>query len=225
MPFHPQGCKTLFRRTWTRHVKSVRKGKYKMTLEELLKAQGLSDEQIKAITASMKENKIYTASEENLDIRYGKLKTDYDTLNTQHGESTKLIEQLKKDAKNDEALQGKITAYETQVANLQKELDETRLESAIKVALMNAKTDDVGYMAFKLKEGGALELDEDGNIKGIDEKISNLKTQFPTHFDSENNPGPREIDPKPLPEGDHNNDVQPKNLADALRMQYEDNEK
>lgn len=194
-----------------------------MTLEELLKAQGLSDEQIKAITASMKENKIYTASEENLDIRYGKLKTDYDTLSTQHGESTKLIEQLKKDAKNDEALQGKITAYETQVADLQKELDETRLESAIKVALMNAKTDDVGYMAFKLKEGGALELDEDGNIKGIDEKISNLKTQFPTHFDSENNPGPREIDPKPLPEGDHNNDVQPKNLADALRMQYEEN--
>ena len=192
-----------------------------MTLEELLKKQGLSDEQIKAITAGMKENKIYTASEENLDIRYGKLKTDYDTLNTQHGESTKLIEQLKKDAKNDEALQGKITAYETQVADLQKELDETRLESAI----MNAKTDDVGYMAFKLKEGGALELDEDGNIKGIDEKISNLKTQFPTHFDSENNPGPREIDPKPLPEGDHNNDVQPKNLADALRMQYEDNEK
>ena len=196
-----------------------------MTLEELLKAQGLSDEQIKAITASMKENKIYTASEENLDIRYGKLKTDYDTLSTQHGESTKLIEQLKKDAKNDEALQGKITAYETQVADLQKELDETRLESAIKVALMNAKTDDVGYMAFKLKEGGALELDEDGNIKEIDEKISNLKTQFPSHFDSENNPGPREIDPKPLPEGDHNNDVQPKNLADALRMQYEDNEK
>lgn len=196
-----------------------------MTLEELLKAQGLSDEQIKAITASMKENKIYTASEENLDIRYGKLKTDYDTLSTQHGESTKLIEQLKKDAKNDEALQGKITAYETQVADLQKELDETRLESATKVALMNAKTDDVGYMAFKLKEGGALELDEDGNIKGIDEKISNLKTQFPSHFDSENNPGPREIDPKPLPEGDHNNDVQPKNLADALRMQYEDNEK
>ena len=153
-----------------------------MTLEELLKAQGLSDEQIKAITASMKENKIYTASEENLDIRYGKLKTDYDTLNTQHGESTKLIEQLKKDAKNDEALQGKITAYETQVANLQKELDETRLESAIKVALMNAKTDDVGYMAFKLKEGGALELDEDGNIKGIDEKISNLKNSVPNSF-------------------------------------------
>lgn len=225
MPFHPQGCKTLFRRSWTRHVKSVRKGKYKMTLEELLKKQGLSDEQIKAITAGMKENKIYTASEENLDIRYGKLKTDYDNLTTQHGESTKLIEQLKAGTKDSDKLQEKITAYETQVATLQKELDNTRLESAIKVALMDAKTDDVGYMAFKLKEGGSLELDDNGNIKGIDEKISNLKTQFPSHFDSGNNPGPREIDPKPLPDGEHNNDVQPKNLADALRMQYEDNEK
>ena len=196
-----------------------------MTLEELLKKQGLSDEQIKAITAGMKENKIYTASEENLDIRYGKLKTDYDNLTTQHGESTKLIEQLKAGTKDSDKLQEKITAYETQVATLQKELDNTRLESAIKVALMDAKTDDVGYMAFKLKEGGSLELDDDGNIKGIDEKISNLKTQYPTHFDSGNNQGPREINPKPLPEGDHNNDVQPKNLADALRMQYEENEK
>ena len=40
MPFHPQGCKTLFRRSWTRHVKSVRKGKYKMTLEELGEKEG-----------------------------------------------------------------------------------------------------------------------------------------------------------------------------------------
>lgn len=42
-----------------------------MTLEELLKAKGLTDDQIKAILDGMKENKIFTASEENLDIRYG----------------------------------------------------------------------------------------------------------------------------------------------------------
>lgn len=78
---------------------------------------------------------------------------------------------------------------------------------------------------YRLAVDRRYKREDEQNIKGIDEKISNLKTQFPTHFDSENNPGPREIDPKPLPEGDHNNDVQPKNLADALRMQYEDNEK
>ena len=135
-----------------------------MTLEELLKAKGLTDDQIKAILDGMKENKIFTASEENLDIRYGKLKTDYDNLTTQNGEATKLIEQLKKGTKNSDELQGKITAYETQVETLTKQLNEERLESALKVALMGAKTDDVAYMAFKLKEGGDLELDDNGNI-------------------------------------------------------------
>ena len=81
-----------------------------MTLEELLKAKGLTDDQIKAILDGMKENKIFTASEENLDIRYGKLKTDQDNLTTQNGDATKLIEQLKKGTKNSDELQGKITA-------------------------------------------------------------------------------------------------------------------
>ena len=40
-----------------------------MTLEELLKGQNLTDEQVTAIIDGMKENKIFTASEENLDIR------------------------------------------------------------------------------------------------------------------------------------------------------------
>lgn len=193
-----------------------------MTLEELLKAKGLTEEQIKAITDGMKENKIYTASEENLDIRYEKLKT-------QHEDAEKLIEQLKEGTKGNEELQGKISGYETQVEELTRQLKEERIESALKVALMDAKTDDVAYMAFKLKEGGELELDEKGNIKGLDEKITNLKTQYPAHFETAGNGGkgtqPREIEPKPLPTGDPDKGQEPKDLADALRMQYEDTEK
>ena len=56
-----------------------------MTLEELLRANGVSDETVTAILNGMKENKIYTTGEENIDIRYNKLKGDYDNLNTQHG--------------------------------------------------------------------------------------------------------------------------------------------
>ena len=44
-----------------------------MTLQEILKSQGLSDEQIESVIGEMKQNKIFTVSEENLDIRYGKL--------------------------------------------------------------------------------------------------------------------------------------------------------
>lgn len=89
-----------------------------MTLQEILKSQGLSEEQIQKIVGEMKQNKIFTASEENLDIRYGKLKTDFDSLTKQHGESTALIEQMKKDNAGNEALQGKITEYETKMAKV-----------------------------------------------------------------------------------------------------------
>ena len=168
-----------------------------MTLAELLKANGVDDETIKKITADMKENKIFTAGEENLDIRYNKLKGDFDNLTAQHGESTKLIEQLKASAKGNEAMQGKITEYETQVAQLQEQLKTAQLESEIKVALLSAKATDIDYMTYKLKEKGELELGEDGHIKGIDDKIAGLKTQFPTQFETVSNG--KIYEPNPLP--------------------------
>ena len=54
-----------------------------MTLEEILKAKGLDDEAVKSTIGEMKQNKIFTASEENLDTRYGKLKTDHEAVNKQ----------------------------------------------------------------------------------------------------------------------------------------------
>ena len=155
-----------------------------MTLEEVLKSQNLSDEQIESITGAMKENKIFTASEENLDIRYNKLKEDHAGLTNQHGEATKLIEEMKKSSKGDEELQSKITTYEGQVEQLQSELQQTKLESAIKVALLSEKAVDVDYLTYKLKEKGELELDENDKVKGLDDKLTSLKIQFPTQFEA-----------------------------------------
>lgn len=155
-----------------------------MTLQELFKAQGLTDEQITNITNAMKENKIYTANEENLDIRYGKLKTDFDSLTAQHGESTKLIEEMKKANKGNEELQGKITSYETQIATLQNQLKETQAEKDLQVALLGAKALDIDYLTYQVKKDGELQLDENGKIKGLDDKIAGLKTRFPNHFES-----------------------------------------
>ena len=100
-----------------------------------------------------------------------------------------LIAELKKGTKGNEELQGKITTYETQVADLQAELAETKLKSAIKVALLSEKAVDVGYLTFKLNEklkekGETLELDENDNIKGWDDRLKGLKTQFPNMFES-----------------------------------------
>lgn len=191
-----------------------------MTLEEILKSQGLSDEQVKTITGEMKQNKIFTSSEENMDIRYNKLKGDFDNQGLQLGEANKLIETLKAGTKDSEKLQGQITNYETQLSQLQEQLKQTQLESEIKVALLAAKASDVEYMTFKLKEKGELELGEDGHIKGIDDKIAGLKAQFPTQFEEVKSG--KLIDANPLPTGDDRKDV-PQTLAEALKMQYENN--
>lgn len=62
----------------------------RMTLEQILREQGLTDDQIKKIMDGMKENKIFTAAEENLDTRYSKLKTEHDSVNGQLAEANKL---------------------------------------------------------------------------------------------------------------------------------------
>ena len=139
-----------------------------MTLQEILKAKGLDAKAVEETIDEMKQNKIFTASEENLDIRYGKLKTDFDALTKQHGESTTLIERMKKDNAGNEALQSKITEYETKVQQMETELQQTKIDSALKVALLEAKVSDVDYLTFKIKEKGELKINEDGKIKGID---------------------------------------------------------
>jgi len=172
-----------------------------MTITEILKAKGVSDELIQAIQADMKANSIYTASEENLDIRYGKLKTQHESTAKQLEEANGLIETLKKSTKGQEDAQQKISAYEQQVSQLQAELEQTKLESAIKVELLAAKAMDVDYLTFKLKEKGELTLDEQGKIKGWDDKLAGLKTQFPTQFEAE---GKKQVIENKLPtNGEH----------------------
>ena len=204
-----------------------------MTLEEILKNQGLTDEQIKKITDGMKEHKIYTSSEENIDIRYGKLKQDFDNLTTQHGESTKLIEQLKAGTKDSEELQGQITAYENKmetlkteydqkVADLESKLAEEQLNNAINLALRDAKATDADYLAYKLKEKykDELSLGDDGKIKGMDDKLAGLKTQFPGQFESSQQQ--RKVDPQPLPNREGRKE-EPTSLEEAIKQQYDGN--
>ncbi len=56
-----------------------------------------------------------------------------------------LIAELKKGTKGNEDFQTKITGYETQVAELQKQLVETKIKSALKVALLSEKALDIDY--------------------------------------------------------------------------------
>lgn len=137
-------------------------------------------------------------------------KSDYDslgeTLKSKEAEletANNLIADLKNSSNGNEDFQTKITGYETDIANLQEQLEETRINSAVEVALLSAKASDVGYLMFKLTEKGEkLELDENGNIKGWKDKLTGLKTQFPNMFESGNNEGYRVLGDNRLPGSD-----------------------
>jgi hypothetical protein len=155
---------------------------HNMTINEILKAAGVNDDTIQKVLDDMKVNKIFTASEENLDIRYGKLKTQHEGTEKQLNEANALIETLKKSTKGQEDAQQKITAYEQQVTQLQQELEKTKIQAEAKVELLSAGALDIDYLMFKLAEKGELALDENGKIKDWDDKLAGLKTQLPTQF-------------------------------------------
>lgn len=186
-----------------------------MTIAEILKAKGVADEVITAALEDMKANKIFTASEENLDVRYGKLKTEHDGKVKELDEANNLIAELRKSNKSNEGIQTKISEYETTVQNLQAELEKTKLDAAIKVELLSAKALDVDYLTFKLREKGELSLDENGKIKGWDDKLSGLKTQFPTQFEAA---GKKKIIENKLPNNDNGGDTITK--ESILKMPY-----
>lgn len=136
-------------------------------------------------------------------------KNEYEAPNGQlNGKQTELetanalIEDLKKGNKSNDDLQSKISEYEEQVVDLRTQLEETKLKSAVKVALMSENAVDVDYLTFKLNESGeAIELDENGNIKGWQDKISNLKTKFPKMFESGDSGGYKILGDNRLPNG------------------------
>lgn len=155
--------------------------------------------------------------------KYDALQALLDGKTTELDTANGLIADLKKGTKGNEELQGKITGYETQVQQLQEQLEKTKLDNAIQLALRDAKAVDPDYLAYKLREkysADELKLDENGKVKGIDDKLAGLKTQFPTQFEAA---GKKKVDPFKLPEEQGGGGNEPKSLEDALKLAYEPN--
>ncbi len=131
--------------------------------------------------------------------KFTDLETEKENIASQLSAANKVIEDLRKATKTDEDLQKKVTAYESKIQTLNEELKVTKTENALKFALVQAGAVDVDYLAFKVKQKGELELDENGKIKGIDDTIKDLKTQFSQQFTSSKE---NKIDEKKLPDED-----------------------
>ncbi len=131
-----------------------------MELKELLgddlykQVQAKIDEKNSTETDKLKHVR-YTDLSEGKYVSKEKYDSELEKLNglitgkdTEIGNANKLIEELKKASKGDEGMQQKISTYETENARLQKELEETKVNSAIKVALLEAHAVDTDYMTY-----------------------------------------------------------------------------
>lgn len=158
-----------------------------MTIQEILKAQGLNDEQINKITTSMKENKIYTTSLENVDERYNKLKTQKIELEGQIKERDKQLSDLSKNNKDNKELTKQLEQlqlsnkktkedYENKIASIQ-------FDYALEGTLNSAKCKN--NKALK----ALLNLDEvkyqDGKLEGLETQLEVLKKEASYLFEAE----------------------------------------
>ena len=147
-------------------------------------------------------------------VAKGKFDSEIEKLTQQlSGKTTELqtannlIADLQKATKGNEEMQVKFAEYQNQVATLQAQLQETKTKAALKVALLSEKAVDVDYLTYKVNEklhgeGKSLELDENENIKGWEDLLSGLKTQFPSQFSKGSDSN--QVNAIPLPEPDSN---------------------
>ena len=151
-------------------------------IEILQQIFSATDEQTNSFSEAMKKNGIYTTSHENMDVRYPKMKTDYEGAVKDRDAARNSLAELQKAAQG----QGDLQAENER---LKAELEQTKIDSAIKVGLLSAKAVDVGYLTYLVKEnakknGETLALDDTGEVKGWNEKLEGLKTEKPAMFES-----------------------------------------
>lgn len=112
-------------------------------------------------------------------------KSEFNSKNDELKEANKTIDGLKKTNTDNEELQKSIDDYKVKAEQAQAELAQTKKDTAIESALREAGVTDVDYMRFKL---GEVEVDKDGNIVDLDNKVKSLKESNPTFFGTDDKP-------------------------------------
>ena len=157
-----------------------------MKLVEILKSQGVTDEQISKITASMKENKVYETSLENAEEKYSKMKSKKEDLESQLKTSNDTIEDLKKNNKDNENLQKTIKEHEETIESLKKDSD-AKIKNLTLDNAINSKLSKVDDKYKKLLQGQfdreKMSIKEDGTIEGLEEQFKSISETYKEWFE------------------------------------------
>lgn len=148
-----------------------------MNFRELLKAQGLTDEQISAITGAMTKEKIYTTTEEKIEDRYNKLKNQNAELNKMLTERDKQLEKLSQNSSNNAELTKQLeelkalnentkTEYESKISKME-------FDNSLDNALSGAKCKNTKALKALLNMENIVL--KDGKLDGLNEQLEAIK--------------------------------------------------
>lgn len=121
-------------------------------------------------------------------------KDKYNDVSSQLKTANDTIKDLKKNNADNETLQNTIKEHENTIATLKADSLKREKEFIVKGALENAGATDVDYLLYKLGGVDKLEMDSEGKIKDLDNKIKDLQANNSTHFKVEET----EVKPKVL---------------------------
>ena len=188
-------------------------------MEELLKAQGLTDDQIKAVMKAMSKEKIYTTTLENADERYNKIKGQKEDLEGQLKTSNDTIKGLKKNNTDNEELQKTIKEHEDTIKTLKTDsatkIRNLTLDSAINNALIKSKAKHSDLLSSKF-DRDKLVINDDGSVTGLDEQLKGFKDTYKDMFEVTLGGGtPPNPDIKPIPK-------EVNSLKDAISLSYQE---
>ena len=141
-----------------------------MELKELLVSLGLDEETVTKIVNGMAENKIYTTSEENADVRLSKSKAQRKELEEELTTAKQLVEELKSKSVTADELQGKILSYEKEIESLKETRKADRLNSFIDLGLTKANVRNLKAVKSLLNMDSIVE-DDKGEYTGLTEQL------------------------------------------------------
>ena len=159
-------------------------------IQELLKNNGLNEDQITNILNSMKESKVYTTKHENIDERYNKLKTQKTELEAQIKERDTQLADLSKNNKDNEGLLNQIKDLQAlnkqTTTDYENKINQMHFDYALECALTNAKSKN--NKALKaLLDMNSIKYQE-GKLEGLQEQIEALQKDASYLFDLNNAP-------------------------------------
>lgn len=106
-------------------------------------------------------------------------KDQYNNVSNSLKEANSTIKTLEDKVKDNPDVQKELETYKSKAEKLESENKQLVINHQVSTALRDAGAKDVEYATFKL---GKLELDKDGNVKDLANKVKDLQSTLPDYF-------------------------------------------